>query len=344
MNIQLSPLFRDHMVLAAHKTIRVFGSGDVSGADVTVMLNGCSAKATGITPVGCGVTWAAELPAMPYGGPYELTVTTPVGTASLTDVYVGEVVLLAGQSNIQFKMKESRVENPEEFRSNPLLRLFTVDRIEDSDKYHECDGWVVCEKDDVENWSAIGYHTGMDLQEKLGCAVGLIACYQGASVIESWIPAGLCPELYVPMEQRHIDHTYPEYVIWNGDGMLYEAMFRKLIPMPLSSVVWYQGESDTTVAEAAVYVDELTAMIGRWREDLRDPALPFALVQIADFEPRSDAGWWNLQAAEEKAAEVIPHTALVVCRDVCETFEIHPATKAVLSARLADTLAAFSRQ
>lgn len=336
MSIQLSPLFCDHMVLPARKPIRVYGSG--SPDSIRVSLNGLTAPAVGAFPVGCGVTWIAELPPMTYGGPYDLTVTRFDETVVLRDVYVGEVVLLGGQSNMQFKMKESRVENPGDFCGNPLLRLFTLDRIEDSDKYHTRDGWIVCEREDVGEWSAIGYHTGMNLTAALGCAVGLIACYQGASVIESWIPAGECDSLYVPMEQRHIDHTYEVYQVWNGDGVLYESMFRPLIPLAMSAVAWYQGESDTTVAEAAVYTDELAAMIRRWRADLRDPALPFALIQIADFAPRADAGWWNLQAAQAKAAEVIPGTELVVIRDVCETHEIHPATKSGLSARLADAL------
>lgn len=336
MSIQLSPLFRDHMVVPARKVIRVFGSGSPDG--VIVSMNGQTAHAVGTSPLGCGVTWIAELPPMPYGGPYDLTVSCLGDVTVLHDVYVGEVVLLGGQSNMQFKMKESRVEDPKDFRGNSLLRLFTLDRIEDSDKYHTRDGWIVCEQADVGEWSAIGWHTGMNMIESLGCAVGLVACYQGASVIESWIPAGECDSLYVPMEQRHIDHTYPVYVPWNGDGVLYETLFRHLIPMSLSAVAWYQGESDTTVAEAAVYTDELAVMIRRWRSDLRDPALPFALIQIADFEPRSDAGWWDLQAAQAKAAEIIPGTELVVIRDVCETFEIHPATKAGMSARLADAL------
>jgi sialate O-acetylesterase len=115
-------------------------------------------------------------------------------------------------------------------------------------------------------------------------------------------------------------------------------MLSPLFPYSLSGVIWYQGESDTTVAEAKIYKDELECLIDTVRKEDKDEKLPFVIVQIADFDLRRDDGWYGVQAAQAKAAAEIPDCALAVCRDVCESNEIHPPTKSKLAERIADNL------
>lgn len=336
MSFTLNPLFSDHMVLAANKPIRVFGQGDAS---VTVSLAGMEAASSPMTLRDGTSGWIAVLPALPAGGPFILTVTDGEQTVTLSDVMVGVVYLLAGQSNIQFKVCESSAD-PSTYADNPDLRLFTLDRIEDSDRWHAKDGWIPCRREEVPVWSAIGWHLGMMMTERLNCAVGLIACYQGASVIESWMPEVLCsdPAFKIADADKFLDHFYELYVGWNGDAMLYHAMFEKLIPYAMSAVIWYQGESDCSDAEASVYDKELTAMIGAWREDLMDGELAFVIIQIADFVGRDFPAWHAVQAAQTRVGESVPHTVCVVSADVCEDNEIHPKTKIRLAARIADAL------
>ena len=48
--------------------------------------------------------WEIYLPNMTAGGPFELTLICDWGTKTIKDVYVGEVYLLSGQSNMEWKV------------------------------------------------------------------------------------------------------------------------------------------------------------------------------------------------------------------------------------------------
>ena len=328
--MRLDPFFSDHMVFQANKPIRVFGAG---AGRVRVCLEGDAAESEAAGP-----NWCVTLPRRPRGGPYTLLVSLEDQEILLRDIYVGDVYLLAGQSNMQFKLSESSTP-PDSWEDHPLLRCFSLARPEEGEPFAPEDGWQVCFRDNAGSFSAIGYHLN-GLCES-GNAVGLIFCYQGASVIESWLPESVAalPEFSIPLQDKHIDHTWPDYAVWNQSGYLYREMFSKVPPFSLGAVVWYQGESDTSQAEARVYDRELCHMVERWRADLADPSLPFVIVQIADYQARADAAWHALQDAQERAAAAIPGAFLVRSADVCESNNIHPASKARLAGRIADILA-----
>ena len=245
---------------------------------------------------------------------------------------------------MQFRLCESNTP-AEAYKSNELLRLFYTDRVE-KDFFSSSDGWVKADAGTVGEWSAIGYLAGNEISERKGIAVGVIACYQGASVIESWVPAGAFESrgTGVPPEQRFVDHTHERYGAWNGDGFLYENALSQVIPYSLSGVVWYQGESDVSAEEGAVYADELRALIDVWRNDFRDPRLPFVVIQIADHVSKNRPGWTLVQAAQAEVGETVEGVKTVVCRDICENIPIHPPSKLVLSARVAQALAELSEK
>ena len=91
--------FRDGMVLAKDKPVNVFGEGR---GRVVVKVAG--KKATAKARDG---KWEAVLPQMEAGGPYTMTIRSKGDKVVFEDVYVGRVIVLAGQSNIQFKLRES---------------------------------------------------------------------------------------------------------------------------------------------------------------------------------------------------------------------------------------------
>lgn len=328
----LEPMFSDGMVLAKGKPIRVFGEGE---GRISVSLAGKRAVCQAVDG-----RWEAVLPAMKAGGPYRMTVSYPGGKAVVEDVYIGTVIIMAGQSNIQFKLKESS-SAPESWKSDPLLREFTLPRLEPGEPYTPEDGWVPCRADDAGNWSAIGYLVGNSLRrENEREAVGIINCYQGASVIESWIPEErIAGEFYhLPQDQIYRDHYHKVYGKWNGDGFLYHYTLEPLLPYAVSAVVWYQGESNTGSGEAAIYPLLARELVLSWREAFKDPSLPFTIVQIADYVHRPDPSWKAVQEAQLRIPVVVPGVTVVKSADVCETDNIHPKTKEGLSERIAGTL------
>jgi len=318
------------MVLAKDQPVRVFGAGT---GEVAVSLNGAAARA-----VAADGRWCAELPAMKAGGPYVLEVSSGTVTQRVEDVHVGTVVLAAGQSNMQLKLKESTTPKAD-WKGDPLLRSYTLPRVSKKPEPHSYkDGWVVCTDEDAGNWSAIGYHVGREIRARTGEAVGVVNCYQGASTIQAWLPAEIAdaPQYVLPPEELFRDHFDKDYAAFNVHGILYKTTFLALAPYALSSVVWYQGESNTGPGEPKVYAQLVAELVKRWRADLRQPELPFVVVQIADT--RKSEGWRGIQAAQLKVPELVPNVKTVRSGDVCEAKGIHPPTKAPLAKRIAEAL------
>jgi len=327
----LHPLFKSKMVLPANLPFAFFGNG-AGMVSVTLLDNTYTAKSE-------TENWSVPIPPLPYGGPYTVEVAFPDRKEMLSDVYIGDVFLLAGQSNMQLKLKDTDVD-PSAYRSAPAVRIYHTDRVETGDVFSAKDGWVSCDKAIAGNLSAVGYMTGLAMHEKSGHAVGIITCYQGASVIESWVPAGAFEKRGITLadEEKFCDHFTPGFQKWNKDGKLFAHTLGQIVPFAVNAVAWYQGESDCSLAEAKVYGKELAILIDIWRETFKDETLPFAVVQLADNAERAGEAWETIQKAQKDIEEKRPFVKTVVCRDVCEDTDIHPRKKQVLAKRLADTL------
>lgn len=247
------------------------------------------------------------------------------------DVYVGDVYIVAGQSNMQFKLEESNTPK-EAYADVPLMRSFTTPRPE-PEPFSPKDGWVVCTRENAGKWSAIGYLFGRAISEKKGVAVGIVNCYQGAATVETWMPASLSeqPRFVLPREEQDPAHWC---YAWNKAGWMYDHAFRLVAGYPVAGVVWYQGESNSGKGEHKVYAELVAELVRQWRKDLLDEDLPFAVVQIADLDVRHDAAWKGIQEAQTRIPSLCPGVTTVMCADVCESNTIHPPTKAPLAARL----------
>lgn len=327
--LRLAPLFTDGMVFAEDKPVRIFGTG--IGA-VSATFRGRTANA-----VSSGGRWRVDLPPGAAGGPFELMVTLGRQTRVLKDVCVGEVYLMAGQSNMQFALARSRV-RPTDYVDEPRLRGFAVSRVEPGMDFTSDDGWRTCAASEAARWSTLAYLFGLERVRKTGKFVGVVVCAQGASALRSWLPEDVCtdPDGQIAKADQHGDFTHPIYAAWNGAGFLYAKMFKTVAPFSFSRVVWYQGESDTGPGGARYYAPLFRALVERWRADLRDAALPFTLVQIADLAARDDARWHGVQDAQARAAGAIPHVTLVKSADISTAADIHPPDKSALAKRLSD--------
>lgn len=324
MSLEFNQIFSDNAVFAHGKPIKVYGNGCGS---IKVTLNGvekCTECVDG--------KWSVTLPAMEVGGPYELTAEQSGEKVSVKDVYIGEVILLLGQSNAQFKLHETR-DDPYTYVTEEKARLYTIDRLEAGEFFFEKDGWVKCEKEIAGKWTALGYYTATKICAERNIPVGVISCYQGASMIQAWLsPENAQKEdVYVKPEDRHSD--YKDFPLWNKDGTLYTKMLSKVIPYTLSRVVYYQGESNTSEAEGDKYYEMLKTLIAQLREDFNDEEMPITVVQIADLLDRNDDAWKAVQRQQLKASQ-IPNVKTVISADVSENDDIHPKTKKPLADRI----------
>ena len=324
--VTLNPIFSSGMVMQANKPVRIFGKGE---GEVTVTFFG---KTESIISKG---EWLIEFEPQAYGGPYTMEVTLDGTKKKFTDIYFGDVYFLGGQSNMQFKMWE-RNEPTDIYEGNENVRLFTIDRMEEgNEKWGALDGWITLTKENGRDFSAIGYYMSQELA-KSGHKIGLIACYQGASVIQSWLKKEVARRPELQVENKFADHEW--FPIWNDDGVLYDFMLTKVIPYPMASVIWYQGESNASIDEARIYLRFLDALTSSWREDFMDSELEFIIIQLADYIERDTEGWHLVQQAQMEAQEKLKNVKTVVCRDVCEKDDIHPKSKKELSLRIVNAI------
>ena len=213
---RLPPVFSDHMVLQQGVIIPVWGEGPNANHRISCRLGGAE-------------TWAHSdnnrnlperrvyrnefwcyLPPMEAGGPYEMVLSNEVthATKVFRDVWVGEVWLASGQSNMQFEMR--RAEPGFGNGTNSLLRIY---------KGGYCKGsWDIASPEAVAMHSAVGTFFGNELQKSLNCAVGVLDISCGGTFAENWMSRGAlksCPATRAYVDSYERSQSDPE--TWKDD-------------------------------------------------------------------------------------------------------------------------------
>ena len=179
--------FSDGMVVQREMPVRVWGWAE-PGAEVSVSFRDATAE-TRATASG----WEVELPPGAAAGPFALRIRSSGEELVVEDVHVGEVILLAGQSNARWpiartdsataKMAMARADQP-------LIRQFDHRYRAASEPLDDVkDGrWLAAGPERVGLVSLAGYFTARALRETQGdIAVGLVEVAVGGTRISSWI-------------------------------------------------------------------------------------------------------------------------------------------------------------
>ena len=123
--LQVADVFGDDMVLQRHRPIPIFGQANANQL-VQVTLGDKTVEAT----TAANGKWHVEFPAMTAGGPYQLTVKTNETVRRFERILVGDVWLCAGQSNMEFTVKQASDDTLDRnFSTNKNLRLFKMESI-----------------------------------------------------------------------------------------------------------------------------------------------------------------------------------------------------------------------
>jgi sialate O-acetylesterase len=181
---RLAGIFSDGMVLQREKPVNVWG-WDAPGRTVSVTFAGQS-----VSVVAAGdSSWMVTLSPVAAGGPYTLVVKGS-SVHHCADVYVGEVWLASGQSNMEFRLDRS-AEGEEVLTSagDSLFRLCTVPRaLSETPQKDGAATWVRSGDGTTGRFSAVAYWFGRMLRDSLRIPVGIIHSSWGGTAAEGWMP------------------------------------------------------------------------------------------------------------------------------------------------------------
>jgi sialate O-acetylesterase len=263
------------------------------------------------------------LPALEAGGPYTLTITGK-NKVTVKDVYVGEVWVCSGQSNMEWPVwaSENALALIKESR-NPKIRLFTVQKATSATPRTTVAGkWVPCGPGTVGGFSAVAYFFGRDLQKKLGVPVGLIHSSWGGTVAEAWTGRAALedsPRLKYLVDRfdaarkdygKAADKYLKDLEAYIPRARKACAEGKDLLPLPAlpynpshnpnSPCVLYNAmirplqpygikgaiwyQGESNAGRAYEYRNLFATMIKNWRDDWKLGDFPFLFVQLAPWQ------------------------------------------------------------
>ena len=327
-----SSIFSDNVVFQGGKPIVISGKG-MSGDTVTVSIAALQQKAKVIDGV-----WSVEFPAQPYGGPYIMKISDSGFSYKYRGVCVGEVVVVAGQSNAEMALYETSniKEIVEKYGYYDKIRLFRPnsmvatqptpitstkwDAIEDPFSAYM-----------IEAISAVGVYYADQLYKLnpnlKNVKIGIIQLTYGGTSIEMFLPDSVNKkEQYIQKDNELIRSGF-----WNG----YMA---GVTPIAASALIYYQGENSTQLQY--MYEPLLRDYIWGVRQAFADDSLPVMLVQISgygdNYGQESD-NWPYIREVQMRVANTTPNVGLVTAIDLADPNpqEIHPKDKQPIGQRLA---------
>ena len=196
------------MVLQRNETVRIWGTAD-PGEKVTVTF----LKKKYVGTADAEGNWMVYIPTTKknmVGGPYTMT----INERKLSDIYVGDVWLCSGQSNMDLHTARLVDLYKDEFDTdvNPAIHLMQTGRnpsikgpqddIDEQGSYP----WESLSPDKVGHWSGIGYFFAKEMFKRSGgVPQGIINCSMGGSDIVAWIPTDLLRE-NAPRHVQTVEH------------------------------------------------------------------------------------------------------------------------------------------
>lgn len=204
-------LFQSNMVVQRDKPMPLWGWA-APGETITVTFGGNHKSVT----AAADRSWKVELPAMPASAePRTITVQGKDGKIELTNILVGDVWLLGGQSNMEFELAKLE-EGPLEIISANFdqIRLFTVPQQNGPEtrkafpRQHQWSSffsrhfrqgyWDVCSPDTVAEMSGIGYVFGRRLHMATRVPIGLVDVSRGGTSLMTWTPIEVLRKIDTP--------------------------------------------------------------------------------------------------------------------------------------------------
>ena len=366
--VSLPAVLGEHAVVQRELPFHVWGQA-APGETVTTSFRG-ERRSTVADELG---RWSLFHSPSAAGGPFTLSVSAS-NTIRLDDVWVGDVWLAAGQSNMEFTLdgaEGAAVEVPQ--ARQPGIRFLRAARKTSSFPLTDVatEGWKVCTPETAPRMSAVAYFFARHVREHQPVPIGVIDASWGGTPVAAFTPLpaigsdpALVPallhfsrmadarattlleiekekrELEAAAERARAQGQQPPSPRWHPDfeawapAAIYNAMVAPVTPAAIRGVIWYQGESDASAERAPVYARLFQAMIRSWRQAWAVGDFPFLFVQLANWTAGPGNAWPELREAQRQAL-TLANTGMAVAIDVGHPTDIHPKDKKTVGTRLA---------
>ncbi len=250
-----------------------------------------------------GKRWKVIFNSVPAGGLYRIeTYMDYEGWDGLSvtrgdmihHVGVGDIFVLAGQSNAAGRAKSPFKDEPELgvhlLRNNGNWDLATH-------PLNETTGSVYLTHFENHNPGHSPYlHFAKRLKKELGYPVGLVICALGGAPLRWWNP--------------------------KEQGSLFDNMVQILNDNAIKpkAVLWYQGEADGFEKTGDTYLERFVDFVKATRDALDQPDLPFITVQLnrcmRPSEEDLDPDWGKVREAQRRAPYMIKNVFVIPANDI----------------------------
>jgi sialate O-acetylesterase len=344
-DIKLHALIADHMVLQQKSKCLLWGE---ASPNEKIEVTAGFIKSTLTTIADAHGNWSVQVKTPSAGGPFEI-IFKGNNEVKVSDVYLGEVWIASGQSNMEFavdslsKGYSGVLDYKKEIASSnyQMIRQFIVKRKVSREPALNIEGkWQVCTPQSAGKFSAVAYYFSKNLYQKLNVPVAIINDSWGGTVIHGWMSAedlqgiGVYDEKLKTIldESKKFDQYYPS-AIHNG-------MIAPVKNYSIKGFLWYQGESD--INDIPPYSQKMQRFITGLRTSFGKPDMPFLFVQIAPCDYNIYSSWFHGNDyslgylwEQQVATLALKNTAMARTGDIGDTKNIHPRNKQEVGRRLA---------
>lgn len=359
--LQLPLLYGEKMVLQRNQPITISGIANTNDK-IKITFNG-QKKLVQVNNRG---KWKATFLPMKAGGPYKLSIKSKLSEdITINEVYIGEVWLASGQSNMDWSIIQSKhAKTILKDSLNDQIFLFSLDpkvlksgefteeeqKLINAQNYFKASGWSNTNVEIIKNFSAIAYAFAYNLQKELNIPIGIVCNAVGGAPIQSYISRSSMEKDHQTIDLLNDTWLNPMLDIWvanrivennvdkNKIGIrhpyeptiLFDAGINPIKNYPFKGVIWYQGESN--VEQLTLHEKLFKMLIEDWRNHFNNPNLAFYYVQLSSMER---PGWEYFRDSQRKLLS-IPNTGMAVSSDVGNPTDVHPKQKWIIGKRLSN--------
>ncbi len=343
--IALPAWVSDHMMLPAGIPFKITGMAE---PNKTVSVRFAHFSATAAS--GDDGSWKVAIPSITPGIRSELIFTCNSEEKVISDVASGDIWLCSGQSNMQYPVSRSdAAEDAERDILNLDIRCF--------------DGicWEKVKAGNVKKFSAVALYFAIEMARRQHLPFGIFVAARGGTGIDAWIPCEAFPDTESGREWKMLvndpevlkaarddeaefkpygEHRLAQWGLGRAvPSSLYEKLIKPFGDLPISGVVWYQGESNaSSVQQAEEYRLWLCNLIKAYRKLWWNPVLPFVIIQLPAYDPgtpESRKAWAVLQDMQARVARRTDFAGTVKIKDLGDLKNIHPVQKKEVGVRVA---------